>query len=376
MATDHLNKFTSEVVLGANVQLAEHVILKFDFRNQMYNAPTTAPGDRSHYAQERLLGVGLGFPFGFSKCPDSDGDGVCDSADTCPNTPAGCKVDAHGCPLDEDGDGVCDTFDMCPNTPHGSTVDSKGCPICVDNDGDGVCDDKDRCLNTPRGCKVDSSGCPIDSDGDGVCDGLDRCPNTPKGCRVDANGCPADEDGDGVCDGLDKCAHTRHGVKVDADGCEIYHVTLSNTDVHFATDKSVIPKKAYPKLDKVAADLLEYNQEEHVDKRLEVSGHCDSTGQDEHNMKLSRARANSVVTYLMKRKVPGTLLVANGYGYHKPIADNATAEGRAMNRRVEVNVIGMNEMPEAPKAGEPKKTVKKTAKKKKAAKTTAASAPK
>ena len=69
---------------------------------------------------------------------DSDGDGVSDADDRCPNTPRGVAVGADGCPLDSDGDGVPDTFDECPNTPRGAPVDSKGCPL--DSDGDGVPD--------------------------------------------------------------------------------------------------------------------------------------------------------------------------------------------------------------------------------------------
>ena len=59
----------------------------------------------------------------------------------------------------------------------------------VDSDGDGVPDDLDRCPDTPQGVKVDAHGCPLDSDGDGVPDYLDKCPNTPKGATVDARGC-------------------------------------------------------------------------------------------------------------------------------------------------------------------------------------------
>ena len=59
----------------------------------------------------------------------------------------------------------------------------------VDSDGDGVADNLDKCPNTPAGVKVDANGCPIDSDHDGVPDYLDKCPNTPKGMKVDKNGC-------------------------------------------------------------------------------------------------------------------------------------------------------------------------------------------
>ena len=63
---------------------------------------------------------------------DSDGDGVPDSRDRCPNTPKGAPVDEHGCPLDSDGDGVPDYKDNCPGTPKGAKVDSKGCEIMAD----------------------------------------------------------------------------------------------------------------------------------------------------------------------------------------------------------------------------------------------------
>ena len=59
----------------------------------------------------------------------------------------------------------------------------------VDSDGDGVPDNKDKCPNTPRGVKVDVFGCPLDSDSDGVANYLDQCPNTPMGATVDARGC-------------------------------------------------------------------------------------------------------------------------------------------------------------------------------------------
>ena len=156
---------------------------------------------------------------------DSDGDGVPDSIDQCPNTPPGTEVDGTGCPLpvDSDGDGVVDELDQCPNTPPGTEVDSTGCPLPVDSDGDGVVDELDQCPNTPAGTEVDSTGCPLpgDDDGDGVDNSIDACPNTPAGSNVDARGCvlPPDSDGDGVLDFRDLCPATPTGADVDADGC-------------------------------------------------------------------------------------------------------------------------------------------------------------
>ena len=98
-------------------------------------------------------------------------------------------------PRDTDGDGVYDHLDKCPNTPRGTKVDAVGCPVDIDadSDGDGVPDSKDKCPGTPRGATVDWKGCPVDSDGDGVPDHKDDCPDTPKGVPVDKFGCPLDK---------------------------------------------------------------------------------------------------------------------------------------------------------------------------------------
>ena len=124
-------------------------------------------------------------------CPDSDGDGIVDKDDTCPNV-AG-LVSMKGCP-DSDADGITDAKDACPN--EAGPRATNGCP---DSDGDGVADNKDKCPNVAG--KSGLSGCP-DGDNDGIADGQDDCP-TVAGVRS-ANGCP-DADGDGVKDSDDKC---------------------------------------------------------------------------------------------------------------------------------------------------------------------------
>lgn len=74
---------------------------------------------------------------------------------------------------DSDGDGVTDDIDRCPNTPAGTRVDSMGCPVPVDSDGDGVTDDRDQCPNTPAGTEVDANGCPIVEEPAACVDGRD-----------------------------------------------------------------------------------------------------------------------------------------------------------------------------------------------------------
>lgn len=162
---------------------------------------------------------------------DSDGDGVPDEDDLCPNTPSGDAVNADGCPVigpltDADGDGVADENDTCPDTPPGATVDAQGCAASQrDSDGDGVNDADDQCPGTSGGAIVDAQGCAAnqrDSDGDGVVDSLDQCPHTFHDSIVNAVGCAPsqmDSDGDGVSDDLDRCPGTTSEAEVDMLGC-------------------------------------------------------------------------------------------------------------------------------------------------------------
>ena len=234
--------------------------------------------------------------------------------------------------VDSDGDGVLDPNDACPNTPTGVTVDSKGCPL--DSDGDGVADYLDKCPNTPRGASVNSQGCPIDSDGDGVFDYLDKCPNTPKGAVVDATGCPLDSDRDGVPDYADKCPNTPYGLKVDATGCVRDAQTIVLQNVNFEFNKATLTADSKTVLDGVAQGL-----KSDPNMKVELAGHTDSKGSDAYNKRLSQNRANSVKAYLVSQGVPSTRLTAKGYGESSPVADNTTETGRAQNRRVEFRVL-------------------------------------
>jgi OmpA-OmpF porin, OOP family len=326
-------------------------------------------------------GLGLRYVFAPSKAADSDGDGVPDFQDRCPNTPSGVQVDRFGCPLDSDGDGVPDHLDECPNTPAGATVNAKGCPI--DTDGDGVPDYLDKCPGTPQGMPVNADGCPIDSDGDGVPDHLDKCPGTPAGVEVDADGCPAkDSDGDGVPDFRDLCPNTPKGIAVGPDGCPLDSdgdgipdyldecpnspagaVVLPNgcalvgdcrrprpgeevdargcavdrsfvlKGVKFEFDSAVLTEEAKRILDRVSETLIAYPE-----INVELEGHTDNVGTAAYNLGLSERRSITVKNYLAAKGVAESRMVPVGYGLSQPIADNTTEEGREENRRVELTV--------------------------------------
>jgi outer membrane protein OmpA-like peptidoglycan-associated protein len=275
---------------------------------------------------------------------DTDGDGVTDRRDKCPDTPPGARVDGDGCPIDSDGDKVFDGLDQCEGTPAGCVVDGNGCP--VDADGDGVCDGLDECAETPRGARVDAKGCPIDSDGDGVFDGIDQCEGTVAGASVDEKGCPNDSDGDGVVDGIDQCPNTSPGLKVDATGCPIEVVEketeLLDTgmirieNINFETAKADILSESYPTLDVVATVLKKWPE-----LRIEIGGHTDSRGSDAYNQRLSQQRAQAVYDYLIRTapELKAEQFSVKGYGESRPVAPNTTDLNMAKNRRVEFVVL-------------------------------------
>ncbi|EMR13152.1 outer membrane protein A precursor [Methylophaga lonarensis MPL] len=182
------------------------------------------------------------------------------------------------------------------------------------------------------GALLDARGCAMDSDGDGVVDGIDQCPGTPAGVQVDSVGCPLDSDGDGVPDYRDLCPGTPQGMMVDKDGCPIKDtVLLSLTGVTFEFDSAKLTPAAERTLGQAVTALRD------TDERVEVrvEGHTDSVGSADYNLRLSQQRAESVVDYLVSQGITRHRLIPVGMGEGYPVADNTTAEGRALNRRVE-----------------------------------------
>lgn len=114
----------------------------------------------------------------------------------------------------------------------------------------------------------------------------------------------------------------------------VIQLTLQG-NAHFDFDKSVLKPAGKVALDKLVDNMKNMNMEVVV-----VVGHTDSIGSEAYNLKLGQRRANTVKAYLISKSVPANRIYTESKGESKPVADNATPEGRAKNRRVEVEVVG------------------------------------
>lgn len=270
---------------------------------------------------------GLNVKFGGS---DKDGDGIYDKDDACPEV-FGLKA-FNGCP-DTDGDGIADKDDDCPEVA--GTAAFKGCP---DTDGDGIVDKNDDCPEVKGLAAL--KGCP-DTDGDGVADKNDGCVTVagPK----ENKGCPwPDTDGDGILDKDDACP-TVAGVREER-GCPakpkevITKEAKAQLDafarnVYFNTSKDTFTPGTTAQLDKIAEIMAQY-----PDANFTIDGHTDSDGSDAMNLDLSKRRAAAVERYLAGKGISAARLTSAGFGESRPVADNKTKEGKAQNRRVEINL--------------------------------------
>lgn len=125
---------------------------------------------------------------------------------------------------------------------------------------------------------------------------------------------------------------TGTGVQVARDGDNV-RLIMPNS-ITFNTNESIIKTSANSVLDSVALVAKEYDK-----TRLQVVGYTDSTGNDKINQPLSERRAAAVANYLALRGVQGSRISSYGAGSSNPIASNATTEGKAQNRRVEITLI-------------------------------------
>ncbi|AXP79294.1 Outer membrane porin F precursor [Mariniflexile rhizosphaerae] len=253
--------------------------------------------------------AGIKIPIYQGKPKDRDKDGIINKLDKCPKE-AG-PIENNGCPWgDKDSDGVLDNEDVCPETA--GPIENKGCPW-GDKDADTVLDNVDGCPEIAG--PIENNGCPWkDSDNDGVLDKDDACVDVPG--TVANNGCPEEKLEPIVTEEVQKSLNE-------------YAKTIL-----FDSGKSTIKTVSYGVLDEITTILGEY-----PNAKFSIEGHTDSVGSDVSNLKLSESRASSVMTFLIEKGVASNRLTSTGFGESKPIADNTTNEGRAQNRRVEINLV-------------------------------------
>ena len=316
---DDSSALTINPGFGFNTWFNENVGLNFQ---SSYKSSAFTGGELSNVPKNIHFqhSIGLAIRFGGT---DTDGDGVYDSKDLCPNE-AG-LAEFNGCP-DSDGDGIVDGDDKCPN--EAGAAKFNGCP---DSDGDGIVDSKDKCPNA-KGSKK-NQGCP-DADNDGVIDSEDKCPNEAgpkanKGCAW------PDTDGDSVLDKDDKCPNVAGTVT--NNGCPELTVEAVKKlgdfakTINFNSGKSTFKRGVSTTLDGIAAIMKEFSG-----VKFNINGYTDSTGSVAKNLAISKERAKAVKDYLASHGIAANRLKANGYGIADPIASNKTSKGRAANRRVEI----------------------------------------
>ncbi len=105
-------------------------------------------------------------------------------------------------------------------------------------------------------------------------------------------------------------------------------------NVNFETGKADLTPESFPVLDELVTYLIRKE-----DERIEIGGHTDNVGKPAANLLLSMERAKSVMAYIISKGIDAARLTAKGYGMTQKIASNATAEGRAENRRTEVKIL-------------------------------------
>lgn len=270
-----------------------------------YNAPYT--GTFHH----TLFGASLGIWLTSTAIPpppvkDADKDGIPDDQDLCPFQPGTAKW--HGCPVpDTDHDSIDDEHDSCPTVK--GVARYHGCPI-PDRDHDGVNDEEDKCPDQPGVARY--QGCPIpDRDGDGINDEEDKCPDQPG--TAENHGCPE--------------------IKPEIKKEVTEQIDYTAKNILFALGSNELIESSRTALGSLAGLLIA-----HPEWQLTIEGYTDNAGSPDRNLSLSQHRADAVRTFLIKKGVPEHQLIAIGYGMEHPIADNRTAAGRSVNRRVELKL--------------------------------------
>lgn len=327
-----------DVSAGVNLALTDLV--------NGYETPN-APNDYNKYDKWITAGVGIAYSFGGCEIdPDEDGLTNCEEE----------KLGTNPEKADSDDDGLKDGEEI-------NKYNSD--PLNPDSDGDKLKDGEEvnKYQTSPTKVDTDEDGLndfaevvtyksdPLnaDTDGDSLKDGAEV--NTHKTSPT-----KADTDGDKLNDGEEVNKYKTNPLKADTDKGSIDDYTEVNrgtnpldasddimkpkvvkidkvviSHINFEFDSNKLTKSNIKDLEKLLSQLKEF-----PNAKVTLNGYADSSGPDAYNMKLSKSRAQSVKKYLMSKGVNADRLICNGKGEANPIASNKTKEGRAKNRRVEI----------------------------------------
>ncbi|MFO0761343.1 MAG: OmpA family protein [Byssovorax sp.] len=269
----------------------------------------------------------------------------------------GAKSTAAPAPVDPDGDGLTAEADACPYAFGPKSADPKksGCPV-IDDDEDGIPNAEDACPAAYGRANSDAkqNGCPPaapkDSDADGIPDIDDACPQVPGQPSFDKtkHGCNTpppdpDIDADGIPDTDDACPREKGAKSSDpkASGCPKL-VRVNDAEIVLLAPVELKPGKKVsvsPDSEALLNEVRDVLAQHPEITKVEVQAHTDNTGKPIFNTKVSQAQAEAVMAWLTDHGVPAGKLTAHGYGPERPIADNATKEGRAKNKRIQLVVV-------------------------------------